>query len=139
MLHVELRQCFAINGLLDDVVVHGTPADYIAWARTVESAIHGQSIATLDTASHLRIEIDGSTENETLMTSLQNEDNVYLSMQDWERRDILRMWACPAVLEHVRLFLVDLSGRGEGYSYLSEFSDAYACHHASPEWRLHVL
>jgi hypothetical protein len=139
MLHVEYRQMFAINGLIDDFVLYGKPSDYIEFARTVESAIHHGPIATLDTASRFQIEVDSDSDSKELMTSLQNRDNKCFSMNDWEQRDILRVWGSPTILEQLRLFLVDLSGRGEGYSYLAEYSEKHAYHRASPEWRLHVL
>lgn len=139
MLQLEHRQMFAVNGLIDDFVLYGKPSDYVELARTVESAIRGCNTAILQTASRIRIEIEGDHENMHLMTSLQNRDNDYPSMNDWEQRDILRVWGSPTVLEQLRLFLLDLAGRGRGYSYLAEFSKEYSCHHSSPEWRLHVL
>ena len=139
MLQLEHRQMFAVNGLIDDFVLYGKPSDYVEFAKTVESAIRGGTIATLHTASRIRIEIGSDSGVRQLMTSLQNRDNDYLSMSDWEQRDILRVWGNPTVLEQLRLFLLDLSSRGKGYSYLAEFSEEYSCHHSSPEWRLHVL
>ena len=139
MLKLEYRKLFAVNGLIDDFVLYGKPSDYVEFSRTIEAAIRGKTIATLYTASHIRIEIDSDSETGTLMTSLQNQDNRYPSVSDWEQRDILRVWGSPAVLEQLRLFLLDLAGRGKGYSYLAEFSEEYSCRQSSPEWRLHVL
>ena len=139
MLHVEHRQMFAINGLIDDFVIYGKPSDYVEFARAVESAAHGQPTAILRTATSFRIEINNEPDTKRLMTSLQNEENEYLSMDDWARREILRIWANQAILEQLHTFLIDLSGRGKGYSYLAEFSEEDLIHHSSPEWRLHVL
>ena len=139
MLHVEHRQMFAINGLIDDFVLYGKPSDYVEFARAVESASHGEPTTILHTATSLRIEINNEPEIKQLMTSLQNQANEYLSTDDWAKRDILRVWGSQAILKQLHTFLIDLSGRGEGYSYLAEFSEEDLIHHSSPEWRLHVL
>ena len=139
MLHVEHRKMFSINGLIDDFVIFGKPSDYIEFARAVDASIRSGEVSILHTATPLRIEINSESELKELMTSLQNQSNQYLSMDDWERRDILRLWGSPTLLEQLRLFLVDLAGRGEGYSYLSEYSETHSYDHLCPVWRLHVL
>ena len=139
MLHVEHRTMFSMIGLIDDFVLHGKPSDYIEFARSIDSAIRDGQTTTLYTASPFRIEIDSDPAVKQLMTSLQNQSNEYLSMEDWERRDILRLWGNPTILEQLSLFMVDLAGRGKGYSYLAEYSEEHPYHPSSPEWRLHVL
>ena len=130
---------FAINGLIDDFVLYGKPSDYVELARTVESAVRGGTAAILPTSSRFKIEIMSDSEEEELMTSLQNQQNEYLTTDDWEQRVILRIWGSPTILEQLKLFLIDLSGRGKGYSYLAEYSEEHPYHRSSPEWRLHVL
>jgi hypothetical protein len=138
MLRVEYRKMQRINGLIDDFVLHGEPDDYLEFASAVQSAVKDKVIVRLKTASRFSIEINSDYTWDELFTSLQNKNNEYNSVNEWEQRDILRIWASPAVLEVLRLFLVDLSGRGDGYSYLSEYSERYPYHPHSPEWRLNV-
>ncbi len=138
VLRVEFRQMFRSNGLIDDFVVYGSPADYETLSEHVQAAISSSGPIVLSTDSAIRIEISKNDQMEQLFTSLQNEDNEYFSMQDWDARSILRVVGPAAVLQQFAEFLADVSGRGEGYSYISEFSasNQYSC--SSPEWRLHV-
>ena len=128
-----------MNGLIDDFVLFGKPSDYVDLAKTVESAVRMESIATLATTSGFRIDIVSDPEYDRLTTSLQNQENEYFSMAEWEQRDILRIWGSPTILEKLYLFLIDLSSRGHGYSYLAEYSEDHGYDNSSPVWRLHVL
>ena len=87
--------------------------------------------------SIIEITCDNSEDTE-LFTSFQNRDNEYFSMEAWECRNILKVQASSIILKELVLFLRELSGRGVGYSYLSEYSEKYAYSTFSPEWRLHV-
>ena len=138
MLRIELRQKFRSNGLIDEVVVFGTPEEYLQFAELVNTAINSTEPIFLESDSLVRIEISQSEYSEELFTSLQNENDEYFSMQDWAARDILRVKGSDAVLRKLSAFLVDLSGRGIGYSYISEFSESSSYLNHSPEWRLHV-
>ncbi|WP_170113303.1 hypothetical protein [Ahniella affigens] len=129
---------FQSNGLIDDFVVYGAPSDYLEFARAVQTAILGEGVVTLRTSSGFVIEIAVVTFRDALFTSLQNQDDEYLSTDDWDKRDILRIQGSTTVLEQLHLFLKDLSGRGVGYSYLAEYSDELSYCDSSPEWRLHV-
>jgi hypothetical protein len=138
MIDLEYRQMQRPNGLIDDFVLHGRPSDYKAFASVVQLAIGSGRPETLPTASRIRIEITNVPNQLELFTSLQNEEDFYATRDDWAERDILRVLGSTQVLERLCDFLVDLSGRGEGYSYISEYSDDLAYASCSPEWRLHV-
>lgn len=138
MLQVEHRQMYRSNGLIDDFVLHGKPDDYLAFASKVEAAVGSGQTEVLATASHISIEIAQAGSQAELFTSLQNRDNEYLTVEAWKARDILRVYGNGAVLEALHRFLLDLSTRGEGYSYLSEYSETFAYSRCSPQWRLHV-
>ncbi len=130
---------FRSNGLIDDFVVFGVPEDYLSVAEAIQNVITSNRPRTLETNSPISIEItiEANEENE-LFTSLQNENDEYLTMSEWQGRNILRVKGSKAVLKELRQFLVDLSGRGEGYSYISEYSENYKYSHYSPEWRLYI-
>lgn len=138
MLRIELRQMFKPNGLIDDIVVYGTPDDYRQLSERVKAAVSSPNPVVSSSAFPIRIEISKNNEREDLFTSLQNEANEYFSMKDWEARSILRVVGSEALLTELSEFLADLSNRGEGYSYLSEFSESSEYFLFSPEWRLHV-
>ena len=138
MLRIDHRQLFRPNGLIDDFVLYGEQADYVALAARVEAAIFGGVAETSATESGICLEILSVASQHELCTSLQNKEDFYASMDDWQQRSILRVSGSPAVLERLRHFLVDLSGRGEGYSYISEYSQESPYSMTSPEWRLHV-
>lgn len=138
MLRIELRQMFRSNGLIDDFVVYGKPEDYVHFSERVKSAMESPAELVLGGDRPVRIEISEENETGYLFTSLQNENDQYLSMQDWESRSVLRVIGSEAVLRELCAFLLDLSGRGEGYSYISQFSETYKYADLSPEWRLHV-
>ena len=138
MLHIEHRQMRRSNGLIDDFVLYGTPSDYLFFAVQVEEALRTSSPVSLATASLIRIEILKANDENSLFTSLQNEDDFYPSMDAWAGRMILRLRGTGAVLESLRRFLLDFSGRGDGYSYISEYSNELAYCAESPQWRLHV-
>ncbi|MEQ1767689.1 MAG: hypothetical protein ABL859_09710, partial [Methylotenera sp.] len=138
MLRIEHRQLFRPNGLIDDFVLYGKRIDYVAFARKVEAVIDGGGTETLCTESGIHVEILSVAGRNELCTSLQNQGDVYPSMDDWQKRNILRVSGSAVVLERLRHFLVDLSGRGEGYSYISEYSEESPYSIDSPEWRLHV-
>lgn len=135
---IELRQLFRPNGLIDDVVVYGTPEDYEQFSERVRVAISSPDAVVLNSDLPLCIEISKNNESEDLFTSLQNERDEYLSMKDWNARSILRVIGSEKVLKELSAFLFDLSRKGEGYSYISEFSVTSEYSRSSPEWRLHV-
>jgi hypothetical protein len=138
VLKIELRQMFRPNGLIDDVVIYGTPEDYELFSERVSSALSSPDAVVLNSDSPMCIEISMNKESEDLFTSLQNENNEYFSMKDWNARSILRVVGSEAVLRELSEFLSDLSGKGKGYSYISEFSASSKYSGLSPEWRLHV-
>lgn len=138
MIELEHRKMFRSNGLLDDFVLYGSPSDYVALASSVRTAIDSGKPQIVRTSSPIGIRIEVEEGLQALFTSLQNRDNFYASMDDWERRDILRVAGGTEVLEALDGFLQDLSTRGEGYSYLSEYSEQFAYDTDSPRWRLHV-
>ncbi|RYG96823.1 MAG: hypothetical protein EON58_11175 [Alphaproteobacteria bacterium] len=138
MLRIEYRKLHRPNGLIDDFVIYGLPIDYLAFAAILEAAINSQKAETVRTASLIQIEILSDSEQTELFTSLQNRDDFYSSMADWEQRNILRIFGDRAVLEAFRLFLIDLSVRGDGYSYISEFSKEFGYSTSSPQWRFHI-
>lgn len=138
MIELEYRKMFRPYGLLDDFVLYGSPSDYVALASSVRMAIDSGKPQIVRTSSPIAIRIEVEEGLRELFTSLQNLDNFYASMDDWERRDILRVAGGTGVLEALDGFLQDLSMRGEGYSYLSEYSEQFAYAADSPRWRLHV-
>ena len=78
--------------------------------------------------------------------ALKEPVGVILGIAPWNAPIILgvRSIALPlacgntVVLEALRRFLVDLSQREDGYSYISEYSVEPGYSPRSPEWRLHV-
>jgi hypothetical protein len=126
------------NGLIDDFVVYGSPSDYVSFAEHLQAALASSEPLTLKTASRIQIEISTVTNADELFTSLQNENDFYASTEEWAKRHILRVRGSLAVLESLRAFLIDLSRRGDGYSYISEYSANFAYSNQSPQWRLHV-
>lgn len=129
---------FRSNGLIDDVVIYGAPEDYQLFAERVRVAISSSEVVILDSDSSIRIEVSKDNASDDLFTSLQNESGEYCSMQDWQSRNVLRVSGSDAQLGELSAFLFDLSGRGEGYSYISEYSKSSGYSRYSPEWRLHV-
>jgi hypothetical protein len=138
MIELEYRKMFRPYGLLDDFVLYGSPSDYVALASSVRMAIDSGKPQIVRTSSSITIRIEVEEGLRELFTSLQNLDNFYASIEDWERRDILRVAGGTEVLDALDDFLQDLSTRGEGYSYLSEYSEQFAYAADSPRWRLHV-
>jgi hypothetical protein len=125
------------NGLIDDLIVYGTPEDYLLFAELVKKAINAKPTLMLSELD-ISIEIKCDESKRELFTSLQNEANEYYSMEDWNNRKLLRIHANSNVLASLQSFLHDLSVRGDGYSYLSEYSKSFGYSGNSPEWRLHV-
>ena len=138
MLQVEHRRMMRINGLIDDFVLHGEPSDYLEFAAAVESAIESTEPIKLRTASAFHIEIACKGDSLELYTSLQNDDDEYFSLDDWEQRDTLRIWGSTPVLRQLHAFLRSLPDRGQGYSYISEYSEEHPYYQFSPQWRLHT-
>ena len=138
MIRIEHREIFRPNGLIDDFVLFGSPSDYVALAGLVQAAIHSGRPETLHTQSWMRLEIQAVSDRCDLFTSLQNQEDTYPSREEWQQRNVLRVIGSAAVLEQLHLFLLDLSGRGDGYSYISQYSEALGYSSESPEWRLHV-
>jgi hypothetical protein len=126
------------NGLIDDFVVYGAPEDYLKFSELVKAAISSPGVVVLECDSPIHIEISKDYPFNMLFTTLQNESNEYFLTKDWEARNILRVFGTEAILDELSSFLIDLSGRGEGYSYISEFSEQSEYSNQSPEWRLHV-
>lgn len=126
------------NGLVDDFAVYGTPEDYVNFSASVKTAILSSSPVALDTSSSISIVISKNDEFDELFTSLQNKDNQYFSHKDWEGRSILRVIGSEPVLKNLHEFLQDISGRGKGYSYISEYSEPGSYSIYSPQWRLYV-
>ncbi len=87
---------------------------------------------------NISIQIIRDEAENKLFTSLQNDKNEYFSLDEWNNRSILRVFGGANVLASLQAFLRDLSGRGEGYSYISEYSESIGYSNDSPEWRLHV-
>lgn len=138
MLKIEARQMFRSNGLIDDFAVYGAPEDYLRFNETIKAAVSGDKAVMLDTDTPLSIEVTLDNEAHELFTSLQNENNEYLSMEEWNERNILKVAGSEEVLIELCTFLVSLSKRGNGYSYISEYSEKHKYSQYSPEWRLHV-
>jgi hypothetical protein len=138
VLRIELRQMFRSNGLIDDVVVFGKPEDYQQFSERVKAAIASSAPVVLECEPTVCVEISKNNSSDDLFTSLQNESNEYFSMQAWEARNILRVTGPESILSQLSAFLTALSAKGEGYSYISEFSESSSYSRYSPEWRLHV-
>ena len=138
MLKIVLRQMQRSNGLIDDVVVYGAPEDYQKFSEQVKTAASSSNAVVLQSDSSICIEISKCNESDDLFTSLQNQSNEYFTTKAWEDRNILRVSGSGKLLTELSLFLSDLSGRGEGYSYISEFSELSEYSSHSPQWRLHV-
>ena len=129
---------FRSNGLIDDLVLYAKPEEYHQFADFVSKAISSKNPTLMLSESDISIEIIHDETEEELSTSLQNKTNDYFSMDDWNNRDILRIYGSNRVLSSLQIFLNDLAGRGEGYSYISEYSESENYSSSSPEWRLHV-
>jgi len=137
-VRIETRQMFRTNGLIDDFVLFGKAEEYVLFASLVEKAITSKAFVPMLTESEITIQIYLSDSDHELFTSLQNDTNDYYSMEDWNNRNYLRVFGCKEVLLELSKYLMDLSARGEGYSYISEYSDNLEYSSLSPEWRLHV-
>lgn len=137
-MRIDARRIFRSNGLIDDFVLYGKPEDYLLFAEFIGKAISSRKPTLMLSESEISIQIFRDETKDELFTSLQNETNEYHSMDDWNARNVLKIFGSDAVLTSLQTFLVELSGRGEGYSYITEFSEVknYSSH--SPEWRLHV-
>ena len=137
-MRIEVRRMFRSNGLIDDFVLYAKPRGYLQFADFIGKALYSKQPTLMLTESDISIEIICDDTVEELFTSLQNKTNDYLSIDDWNNRNILRIYGNEKSLADLQSFLVDLSGRGEGYSYISEFSEEGSYSNNSPEWRLHV-
>jgi hypothetical protein len=135
---IEARQMFRSNGLIDDLVLYAKPEEYRQFADFIGKAISSENPTLMLSESDISIEIIRDEAEEELFTSLQNKTNDYFSMDDWNNRDILRIYGSNRVLSSLQEFLNDLAGRGEGYSYISDYSENENYSSNSPEWRLHV-
>ena len=137
-VRIEARQLFRSNGLMDDLVLYARPEEYLQFAEIVGKAIHSKQPELILSESDILIEIIFREAEEELFTSLQNKTNNYVSMDDWSARNILRIFGNANALIALQAFLVDLAGRGKGYSYISEYYGGCNYSSNSPEWRLHV-
>ncbi|MBU2112882.1 MAG: hypothetical protein KKE94_03805 [Gammaproteobacteria bacterium] len=135
---IEARQMFRSNGLIDDLVLYARPEEYIQFAEIAGKAINSKQPELILSESDILIEIICREAEEELSTSLQNKTNIYVSMDDWNARNILRIFGNTNSLIALQAFLIDLAGRGKGYSYISEYSNDCNYSKNSPEWRLHV-
>jgi len=138
IVRIEARQMFRSNGLIDDLVLYAKPEEYLQFADFVAKANSSKHPALVLSESDISIEIIRDETEEELFISLQNKTNDYFSMDDWNNRDILRIYGSNRILSSLQEFLNDLAGRGEGYSYISEYSENENYSSNSPEWRLHV-
>ncbi|GAA3574224.1 hypothetical protein GCM10022265_24020 [Marinobacter xestospongiae] len=129
---------FRPNGLIDDLVLYGKPEDYLLFADHVGKAVSSEEPSSMASDSDFVVEITREDAKAELFTSLQNKQNEYFSFGDWNNRTILRIYGSGSVLSALQSFLRDLSGRRDGYSYISEYSERYSYSRNSPEWRLHV-
>jgi len=137
-VRIEARQMYRSNGLIDDLVLYAKPVGYHQLADFVGKAISSERPILMLSESNISIEITLDESEEELFTSLQNKTNDYFSSDDWNNRDILRIYGNRSILARLQAFLNDLANRGEGYSYISEYSDNENYSNNSPEWRLHV-
>ncbi|WP_223789881.1 hypothetical protein [Marinicella meishanensis] len=139
-LRIEHRKMYRSNGLIDDFVVYGAPEEYLLFAYLVDKAIAATQPIMMLTESNITVEINcADFIKDQLFTTLENEQGEYLTHADWEARDRLRIYGNPTILRALQQFLIDLSGRGKGYSYLCEYSTTHPYAADSPEWRLHVV
>ena len=137
-MRIEARQMYRSNGLIDDLILYAKPEGYHQFADFVGKAISSEKPTLMLSESDISIEITLDESEGELFTSLQNKTNDYFSMDDWNNRDILRIYGNRSILARLQAFLNDLASRGEGYSYISEYSESENYSSNSPEWRLHV-
>lgn len=137
-MKIEVRTMFRSNGLIDDLVIHAKPNEYLLLADLVEKAIASKKPIRMKPESEVSIEVTAEKTEEELFTSLQNEQNEYYSMEQWNNRNILRVFGNDLVLAEFQAFLKDLATRAEGYSYINEYSESHSYSSFSPECRLHV-
>lgn len=138
VLKVEVRKMFRSNGLIDDVVVLGRPQDYVQFAEVVETAVSSSVAVVFAINLPFSIEVRMDNSVEELFTSLQNKDNKYFSIAEWNERNILRVVGSKNVLRQFNEFLRKMALKEEGYGYISQFSNICEYSVFSPEWRLHV-
>ncbi len=139
MLKLEFRKKYCSNGLIDDFVLYGTAKDYLDFTNSVDLVLSSfKNKIIVKTTNYIYIEISLDNSINELFTSLQNKDNEYFSYHEWENRDILRVMGSEKVLIELKKFLIDLSKKEQGYSYLSEYSKVCKYSSYSPEWRLHI-
>ena len=138
IVRIEARKMFRSNGLIDDLVLYAKPEGYLQFADFVGKAIDSKQPTFMLSESDISIEIIFDDKEDELFTSLQNKENDYYSMDDWNNRNILRVYGGSDSLSGLKAFLTDLAGRGGGYSYISECSKGGNYSSDSPEWRLHV-
>lgn len=137
-MRIEARQLFRSNGLIDDFVLYATPEEYLKFAERVGNVVNSKKTEHILSESNVLVEIIYRDAEQELSTSLQNKANSYVSMDDWNTRNILRIFGNTNSLIALQAFLSGLAGRGKGYSYISEYSDDCKYSSNSPEWRLHV-
>ncbi|GEM_PF-3302572 len=138
MFQVQYRQMFRSNGLLDDFVLRGNLEDYEEFANAIKLALDSGQPTTFETNSTYQISITESEDHPELFTSLQNEENMYSSMNEWQSRSILRVQGSSAVLGELIEFLISIGSNSSAYVYLSEYSERLHYSKHSPEWRLEV-
>jgi hypothetical protein len=138
MLEIQARQIFRSNGLIDDFVLIGQSSDYLEFSNKIKEVASSGEKHKLETNSELIIEIVLSQDQDILFTSFQNRENEYFSINDWNSRQFLRIFGNVEILEELAIYLFEVSNRGVGYSYISEFSEQFSYSSDSPEWRLQI-
>ena len=102
---------FRSNGLIDDLVLYAKPEEYRQLSDFVGKAISTEEPTLMLSESDISIEIILDETEEELFTPLQNKTNDYFSMDDWNNRDILRIYGSGSILARLQAFLNDLAGR----------------------------
>ena len=134
----ETTQMYRSNGLIDDLVIYAKPEAYALFTEMVGKVIHSKAPALIRSDSGISIEIICDERREVLFTPLQNKTNQNFSLEDWNRRNILRLWGIRNRLSELKGYLEEFAKRGLEYSYISEYSEAASYSQYSPEWWLHM-
>lgn len=88
---------------------YGKKHDYLEFASLVKSVTETSETASLNTTSEISIEVSVNNSYPELFTSLQNKENEYFSMPEWEERNIFKIIGNKSVLENLYLFFTDLA------------------------------
>lgn len=137
-MRIEVRQLPPSNVWADDIIVYGTPVDYQSFAEFVDKCLETNSPTLMLTESDVLVEIVLDESQDELLSSYQVNQSDDASMEHVNHEIVLRVCGNRTILSVLKEFLVDLSGRGDGYSYLCEYSEKYDCAEESKDWRMHV-